>query len=107
MNEHDLPPNLPDEIKAHLVDWFRVDRQYNGKCTIVIGSYLTDIEIITLALIANNHPIKNIAKMVGRSPKTVEKRCQALRNKLRAHTSVALTHVAIQAGLVVPGKFEK
>lgn len=62
---------------------------------------LTPRELEVLKLLAGGRNTKEAAYILGVSPKTVETHRIHMYKKLDCHSMVALTHLAIQAGLVI------
>lgn len=61
---------------------------------------LTSREVEVLQLIAEGHPNKQTADMLGISIKTVEKHRQQLMDKLNIHDTAGLTRYAIAKGII-------
>jgi DNA-binding NarL/FixJ family response regulator len=65
-------------------------------------SLLTPREREVLGYLAAGMPKKEIARLLDISPKTVEKHCDHLMNKLEIHDRVKLARYAIREGLMQP-----
>jgi len=63
---------------------------------------LTRREGEILGYLANGLPKKEIARLLEISPKTVEKHCDHLTDKLDIHDRVKLARFAIREGLTQP-----
>jgi len=71
-------------------------------------SSLTSRELEVLALIGQGMATKDIALALGRSPRTVERHCDAVHKKLGTANRVQMARYAIRAGLTVEsGKLNK
>lgn len=71
-----------------------------------VGEYtLTYTQYTVFILAVSGLTMKGMADALGRSPSTIDKHLDAVRQKLHARTINALTHIAIKNNLVIAGEF--
>jgi len=95
--------HLPQRVRAHIAIWHLESGSHRK---IVVGqANLSFPEYMVLILTASGLKRDTVADLMKRSPSTVDKHLQKVRDKLNAHTSVAITHIAIKHNLVIAGEF--
>jgi len=92
----DAPLSPP--IARELVDLVAQPGNHSGK----VEASLTDREREVLILVAEGYTNRQIAEMLGISPKTVDVHRTNLMRKLNLHNRVEVTRYAIRHGLVAP-----
>ncbi|MEO1278875.1 MAG: helix-turn-helix transcriptional regulator [Planctomycetota bacterium] len=71
-------------------------------------SALTSRELEVLALIGEGYATREIAEALGRSPRTVERHCDAIHKKLGTTNRVQMARYAMRAGLTIEaGKLKR
>ena len=96
---------IPQPILDLVVAWRQSSKIKTSKRYGIGETTVTYTEIVVLSLIATGLQGKQIADLMGRSKKTVEKHFQSLHRKFNTHSAVHLTHIAIKNDLVIAGEF--